>query len=231
MNAKIVQRRYEYVRVDLLSVVVYPVLTIALFVIAGKVLLALGLVKSVYASPFVVISALMANRVCLRAGLVAATLSVLVHEFFFSAPYHELNLPTAEQAFAYLSNFVVAWAVARKIPIDPYRRPAPSLQSLPFTCSDDTRIDRRFWVVDSTDDWPDDCHLGSEYGRIYLDHLSAGYAPPLGWIIRDMIKAGRYTGVEAGFSAALGHAAAGGAGPSWRPLSIPTDDDPDHIER
>ena len=200
MSARLIRRRYDYVRVDLLSVIVYPILALALAVMAGKFILATGLVKSIYASPFVALSALIANRVCLRAGLLTAALSVITHEFFFAAPYHQLNWPTQEQALAYAANFLAAYAVARRVPMPPPRGPSSlGAHGLPFAVIPAADAPRVFWVAESDGDWVRDADVGQEYGRIYLEQMRAGYAPPLGWIIRDMIAAGRYGGVEAGF--------------------------------
>jgi hypothetical protein len=60
---------------------------------------------------------------------------------------------------------------------------------------------RCFWDVKSSGVWCEDCELGAEYGRLYLEHLRrTGKPDPLMcWIVADMIAAGRWSGVECGF--------------------------------
>lgn len=209
MPMRIVRRSYTFVRVDAVSVLMVPLVATVVMVAAGKAAIASGLVVSFYASPFVMLSALVSNRVCLRAGVLAAAIGVVAHEFFFSAPYYQLNLPTSEQALAYSFSFLAAYGCARRTTTrPPAEKPQEASSKLPFT-ADDTTHERRFWVVDATDDWAEDCTVGAEYARIYLSRLRLKIpAPPLGWIVQDMIKGGRYTGVEAGFLSSMTKAAA-----------------------
>ena len=68
---------------------------------------------------------------------------------------------------------------------------------------------RRYWGVISSGNWVDDCQVGEEYGRIYLERVKSGEPYPLlCWIVRDMIVAGRFTGVECGFIQCVFHARA-----------------------
>jgi hypothetical protein len=67
---------------------------------------------------------------------------------------------------------------------------------------------RCFWCVESTGNWDTDCDAGVELARLYLDDArTSGGGLPLAWIVADMIAAGRYTGVEAGFMGAIARAA------------------------
>lgn len=209
MVTRLGRHRYEFVRVDIGSVIIFSAIGVAIMVAVGKLVTAGGLVQSFYASPFVALSALMANRVCIRAGMLTAALGCVAHEFVFAMPYYQLNVPSAEQALAYSSNFLAAYLVARRTPhVPPAKHPSAADGALPFTAtnSDSTR---KFWVVSGAGhDWADDVAVGAEYGRIYIEALRAsGPAPALSWIIRDMIGAGRFTGVEAGFVLALARAA------------------------
>jgi hypothetical protein len=80
--------------------------------------------------------------------------------------------------------------------------PAPRLPFVltrrgPGSC--DSRY-KSLWHVTPSGVWHQDCKLGEEYARIYLEQEQAGkLVPLLGWIVRDMIAAGRYTGIEAAF--------------------------------
>jgi hypothetical protein len=57
-----------------------------------------------------------------------------------------------------------------------------------------------YWDVKASDDWGDDCLVGEEYARMYLERMRHGDGrPELWWIVRDMIVAGRCTVVECGF--------------------------------
>lgn len=50
--------------------------------------------------------------------------------------------------------------------------------------------------------------LGREFLRVYLQRRSA---PPLAWIVKDMMRGGHFGGVETGFVSALERAARDGA--------------------
>jgi hypothetical protein len=61
------------------------------------------------------------------------------------------------------------------------------------------RNGRRYWDVLPSGSWKEDVQIGSEYARIYLHWACKGLGPLPCWVVRDMIAAGSYTGVEAGF--------------------------------
>lgn len=222
MRPVFVRRKYAFVRVDTTSAILVPLIVLSLAVVLGYGLISIGLVKSVYSSPFVALCALVANRVCLRAGLLTALGSMLGHEFFFASPYWELNWPSAEQALAYSANFAAAYLVARRVPLPPApKSTTPGAGILPFVAQT-TAPDKSFWVVDSAgQDWTEDCQVGSEYARMYLER--GADQTPLIWIIRDMVKAGRWTGVEAGFCSVVGRAALSRRR-DQPPPSVPHDD-------
>ncbi len=77
MRPRFVRCRYAYVRVDTASAIIVPFMAMAVAIAAGQTILALGLVKSIYASPFVALCALVSNRVCLRSGLITAFLAMI----------------------------------------------------------------------------------------------------------------------------------------------------------
>jgi len=65
--------------------------------------------------------------------------------------------------------------------------------------------DERFWSVAASGDWGEDSRKGAEYARLYVAHMRAtGRGPLLSWIVKDMIKAGTWTGIEAAFLVAVG---------------------------
>lgn len=73
-----------------------------------------------------------------------------------------------------------------------------SVQYLPFARSGEQMRD--FWHVPATGDYALDCALGDGLARSALAHL-ARYPSHnlLGDIVRDMLKHGRWSGVELGF--------------------------------
>lgn len=221
MQGRFVAREYVWIRVDTLSMLVYPLVMVALMTLVGEVALARGWLHGWYSSSYVVICALAANRVCVRAGLVCAAFSVMAHSYFFVAPRWAFEIPPPEQTLSYVSMFLVAYAVGRREPVKgpPHEsilcRPKVAL---PFTAerssSDDNAQRRIFWLVEPSGDWKDDTHIGSEYGRIYLEHARRTHRGPLlGWVVADMIRGGQFTGVEAGFLSVVGRAALGQSAP------------------
>lgn len=203
------RRTLRFVRVDNRAMAIYAIMAVAGLTVIGLLLTKMGLVKSFYSSPFVMLCAVVANRVCVRAGLIAAGLSGVVHDYIFVDPYWQFSGPSAEQALAYVSCFVAAWAVGRRHPNAPTAgTPPPSSSSLPFVShSKSDKSDRSWWSVDPVDNWIEDTQVGAEYGHIYLDAARKDKLPPLTWIIRDMVKAGRWSGVETGFVSVIARSA------------------------
>jgi len=163
----------------------------------------IGLVKSFYASPFVLVVAMAALRSGKRGGFLAATLAMLVFNFVFVHPAWSFTWPSNEELLAYISMFLAAFFVGGVNQTQPSDSLTRFTGSLPFVRhkrrneDDDQR--KCFWDVERTGHWIRDCEVGHEYGRIYLERRKRFGAPLLGWIVRDMIAAGQYTGVEAGF--------------------------------
>lgn len=64
------------------------------------------------------------------------------------------------------------------------------------------------WDVAPTGDWDADNQTGAAYGRAYVEAMFHPETPLLCWIVKDIIQAGRYTGIEAGFFFVVQRAAA-----------------------
>lgn len=211
MQGRFVAREYVWISVDPLSTVLYPVAIVAVMTVLGEIALSFGWLRGWYSSAYVMGCALVANRVCLRAGIVCAGLSAITHSYVFVHPRWAFEVPPPEQAIAYFTMFVVAYAVGRREAVrrPPTDDPIVPGATMPFTAESRHDDTRRFWVVESSGDWSEDTQVGSEYGRIYLECARRSHrAPLLGWVVADMIRGGRYTGVEAGFLSVVGRAAA-----------------------
>lgn len=211
---QIVGREYVWIRVDSWSTIAYPAIMVGVLTLAGEIAVSMGWLKGWYSSPYVAICAIAANRICLRAGLWCAVFSILAHSYVFVGTRWAWEWPPVEQALSYASMLVVPYLVGRRervITLSPHDDSGAlgSSVALPFTQDGNSHSERRmFWVVEPSHNWRDDNHLGSEYGRIYLDHVRRTQRGPLlPWIVADMIKAGRWTGVEIGFLSAVGRAA------------------------
>lgn len=69
--------------------------------------------------------------------------------------------------------------------------------------------EQTFWSVEETGDWSEDNAIGREYGRQVVDTMQALDAPILlGRVIESMVERGKYGGIEVGFLAYIGAAAA-----------------------
>lgn len=164
-----------------------------------------------YGSPFVVLVAVLAGRLGLRSGLLAAALAcVALEALFFEGP-----LSLTARALVYPSLFAAAILVARPKPPSTttvYDRG----QNLPFTgrTGDDNgpsdppgglhSTGQRYWDVRPSGQWAEDCHVGAEYCRIWLNRMRNHEPYPImPWILHDMIRTGRWSGIEAGFASFL----------------------------
>lgn len=75
---------------------------------------------------------------------------------------------------------------------------------------------RNFWSVTPSDKYGADCESGGQLALEYLAYMKDGRgAPPLQWIVADMVSniasRGGLSGLEVGFLGTLGRAAAMGA--------------------
>lgn len=174
-----------------------------------------GIVESWYGSPFVALVAVVANRLGMRSALVAAVLGAIAHNYFFAGGVPRAFVwPSAAEWTIYLSMLAVAVLVARPRPTTA-TRVYDGGSNLPFTNrTTDTDKDGKpgglhstgwlYWDVRPSGSWPEDCHVGQEYCRIWVSRARRNEPRPLlSWIIHDMIRSRKWTGVEAGFASAL----------------------------
>lgn len=85
---------------------------------------------------------------------------------------------------------------------------ARDIMGLPFVRQrDKTEVDlsagilpRDFWSIGETGDYEADFRLGKMLAERYIDLLASDdFMPLLGVIVQDMIRKGRFAGVEIGF--------------------------------
>ena len=199
--------------------VTYPLLTVGMLTAVNDAAVDNGVYPVPYLSLYVAVVALLANRVCVRAGLLGAALSALSYDYWFSGGDHYgFVTPSINEAMAYVVMFGLAVAIApRNPPADPPDRQSFGAGSeLPFTTKDTNDLEKslhgvgvRYWSVEASGDWIEDCAVGSEYARIFIERVKARQSRPLmAWIVRDMVTAGRWTGVECGFIQGVARASA-----------------------
>jgi len=172
-----------------------------------------------YFSPYVAAVAIVSARVCIRAGLSAALMSILCWNLLVVPPFLEFTMPTMAEATAYAAAIVAAiWtAPRRKIAIED--RSLGREGDLPFVKKRSNGMnggsEACCWDVAPSGDWEDDDMVGAQYGRIMVHRVqSHAYGtPPLSMVLQDMIKKGEFTGVEAGFASAIERAVASGDEP------------------
>ena len=189
-------------RVDAFPRTVIPIASVAAMTLIGAILEATEIVRGFYASPYVLVAGIIANRVCVVAGLFAAALGAAAFNLFFVTPRYQFTWPTMEEWLAYASMAAVAYFVARRVSVAPERARIAEGSKMPFI--DDTNVQRSFWAIKASGTWADDAEVGQAYGSIYVREVQAGRtAVQLGWIIDGMIEKGEYTGVEAGFASEI----------------------------
>lgn len=190
----------RYVRADTPLIIAVPVMSVVALTVVGLALEEMGAVKGFYASPYVLLAAVISNRVCILSGLLAATLGALAFNMEFVQPRNAFTVPTMEELLAYLSMLVAAVVVARRVPAKPAEKTVKAGDALPFV---DQSV-ANFWSVKSSGVWGDDTEVGEAYGRMFVAETASGRCSiPLAWVIRSMVKRGEYTGVEAGFSSVV----------------------------
>lgn len=186
---------------------VAPVVIVGCVVLLGLMAERMGWVRSWYASPFVVGVVIASMQHGSASGYICAALSAISFNLFFVQPVMVMTWPTNEEWSAYASMFAAAFAIDRMRPkAEPKSAHSSFKGRLPFVRDrrrNDDNDQRSFWDVQPINVWIEDCRVGDEYGRLYLNRLCSCGAPLLGWIIADMVKAGRYTGIEAGFVGAI----------------------------
>ena len=173
-----------------------PIIASAALTAFGFAATAANLIEHWYTSPYVALTALCAARCGVRAGLACAATSIAGHNYFFVNGIGWGQPPTA-QVVAYMAMLAVTavgvGAPHDAVTVEPEGRPHGP-QVFPWA------VGGCHWAVAPSGDWARDCEVGAEYGRIFVEDWQAdARGPKLGWIVADMIKAGRYTGIEAGF--------------------------------
>jgi len=158
---------------------------------------------------YVAAVAVIANRIGLMAALVATLAAMPQINYFVIAPRDAFTVPTMVELSAYVCMIGVALMVTPNLRLRSRKRTWDAGTELPFTHRDRSPegaqasmhgMGVRFWSVTSTGKWSEDVAVGEEYARIYLARATTGeLRPPMAWIVADMIKAGRFSGVEAGF--------------------------------
>ena len=188
------------------QIILWPIVLVTALTIGSCLIKALFAVKIPYLSPYVAGVLVIASRVCLRSGLLAAAMSIAAYCYFFSHTPFAWDWPTPPEWTAYVSMVVGVFLVApRALPVPP-EDPVKDTDPLPFTSKngDNGRSlhgnGRRYWDVVPSGVWSDDCDVGTAYARVYADRTKRRRQSPLFcWIIRDMVIRSQWTGVEAGF--------------------------------
>jgi hypothetical protein len=210
------RRRWEYNGDP--KKLVYGAVAVAGMVGVGEMAEHFDIVDRWYGAPFVLLVAVVSNRLNMRAGLLAAFLSVLSWNFLFdhqAALGHKwaLSWPTTDELAIYISCILAAILLAKP-------RPPTALRAfdggtnLPFTRAPDTNGDHThgglhstgwiYWDVQPTGNWGYDADVGREYCRMWISRANHNELRPLlSWIVHDMIRSRRWSGVEAGFASAL----------------------------
>lgn len=180
------------------------------------------ILPSPYASTYVGAVGLVANRVCVRAGLIAATLAVLTYNGLFSQEVHfGFRWPTSGEVTAYVTMFVLAVTLAPRAAKLPKAEPKSNPDTpLPFVNrtgknGHDNGLHgngAKYWDVCPSGNWVEDCAVGDEYARLFINSIRRhdDGRPLVSWIVRDMVVGGRFSGVEAGFIQRLGRSSTPG---------------------
>ena len=163
-----------------------------------------------YAAPFVCLVGVIANRLGMRSALLASVLSAVALDYLFLPE----RLSWGTRAIGYVSMLAAAVLIARPRPPSG-TRVYDNGPNLPFTGRNPNGngggLHSKGWVywdVRPSGKWAEDCRVGSEYFRIWLARAtSAEHYPMLSWVLHDMIRSGRWSGVEAGFASGLERAA------------------------
>lgn len=206
----------NWVHVERRAVVIgAPVLAVAGLHTAGELANALSLVKGWYLSPYVAAVAILANRVCVRAGLIATVLTVPSYNFLWMGGRWSFDAPIAAEMLAYVSMVCVAFVISPRGPKVVPQKIFDAGADLPFTkggSSNGARngdgslhgTGRRYWDVSPTGDWAHDCIVGEQYARIYVDrYLHGEPRPALAWVVADMVARGKFGAIETGFMQGL----------------------------
>lgn len=182
-----------------------------------------GMLPSPYSSTYVGAVALVANRICVRAGLFAAVLAVLTYNGLFAQEVHfGFRAPVAGEITAYITMFVLAITLAPRAakPAKAEPKANPDVP-LPFVNRTGAKNGQdsglhgngaKYWDVTPSGNWAEDCAVGDEYARLFINAIRKNDdgRPLVSWIVRDMVHGGRFSGVEAGFIQRLGRSSTPG---------------------
>lgn len=159
-----------------------------------------GVIGGLFASPFVLATAIVALTYGRTAAVMSALIGIGAFHCWGLGNDALLEWPRNEEWMAHATLLVTAIILPRYSISADCNDAAPYHGPLPFAA---VGTERNWWSVEASGEWQYDCRVGAEYARLYAERMSKGNAPPLAWIVRDMVQAGRYTGVEAGFVSAI----------------------------
>lgn len=173
--------------------------------VAGLTAGGLAMEATTLACPYLALVAIVAHRICLQSAVLTILLAIPCNNYFFMESQWAWDHPIARELLLYGLMAVITFLVA------PSRRVARRIPDLggdlPFTSRDTPPTDSlhgegvRYWDVRPSGVWAEDCAVGMEYARVYVSRFKCGERRPLlCWIIRDMIRGGQWSGVEAGFA-------------------------------
>lgn len=201
------------------AVLVVPVAAVSAITAGNLMLGYLGLVAYGYFSPYLAAATIISAKLCVRAGLLAGLLAFSLWFWAVVPPSWEFGRwPNAAEWTAFASVIVSVFWVAPRVQrpggdAGGLRARIPKVKStLPFVKPrpKDTNGEDRdaCWDVNRPSDWSEGDDIGRQYGRIFADQVRQTKFgdqchPPLAWVLRDMIRQGQYTGLEAGFGSAL----------------------------
>lgn len=216
-----------------LWVVVYPVATVIGIGAAQWILAKLHQIDYAYFSPFVAVSAAISARICLRSGLLVAVLSALAFMLFLPRPTDAL-LPNLSEFVAIASAVTVVFFTAPRMaggdPPEAVTKPT-SKDPLPFMRprkpgnGDDASREASSWAVQASGNWSEDDWYGRQMAKTWRNRLKtrSGDCPTLSMIVRDMVRGGRWTGVEAGFCSSVESSIRERAAPAMRVAALVKD--------
>jgi hypothetical protein len=167
-----------------------------------------------FGPPMVLLVGFVASRLGLRAGLVCALAGMISMEFLlYDASFRFMPTSTIKVSI-YGCSFAAALLFAR-VAAPTANRVFDRGPDLPFTRRSNGPDEKGnggglhgngwiYWDARASGKWPEDIQVGAEYARIWAERAMSGESyPRLPWIIYDMIKSGRWSGVEASFASAL----------------------------
>ncbi len=207
MRTRQVERAFD----EPIQQVVIPVVSVSVLTAIVSLLTNLPVLERGCFFLYVGLAAALAARFGRLAALVATAAAIPQINHLVIPPVG-FQVPSLAELAAYAAMVWVTFAVTphdETCGAPPRGREYDAGTALPFTRRDRNPSGEaaslhgkgvRFWVVEPTGQWAADVVVGEEYARLFLNRVQAKERRPLlGWIVRDMIAAGRYSGIEAGF--------------------------------